>query len=80
MEGIDTKASICNRDGVSWRYLYYIKKFSGCNGDIQDLDIRTQLIFLVKMDYYIKFLRREKFLGQNTAPGPICGRIFTGPG
>ncbi len=44
------------------------------------MEIRTLLIFLVKMEYNIKFLRRKKNFGQNFGPGPICGRIFTEPG
>ena len=58
MEGINTKASIFTRNGVRWRYpiLHYIKKIYGCHGDIQDLDIRTQHIFLVEMVYNISIL------------------------
>jgi len=37
------------------------KKFYGCHGDIQDLDIRTQLIFLVKLVYNMSILLEKNF-------------------
>jgi len=46
-EGIDIKASICTRDGVRLGYpilILHPKKIYGCNGDIQERDIRTQQV------------------------------------
>ena len=37
------------------------KKYYGCHGDIQDLDIRTQLIFLVKLVYNMSIFGEKKF-------------------
>ncbi len=37
------------------------KTFFGYQGDAQDLDIRTQLIFLVKLVYNMSILREKKF-------------------
>ncbi len=41
-------------------YYFTYKKFSGCHGDDQDLDIRTQLVKPVHFDISYAYIMRKK--------------------